>query len=378
MTIADDEAGTGRTTQGNATPAAADGEAAADSGTRRTRERRSVRPQVKLEDVARYAGVSTATASRVINSPGSVSEKTRRRVESAIDELGWIPHGAAQALASLRTRTVGALIPTLGHQTIATMLEALQNRLGEAGYTLLLGKPDERELDQATKMVQNGVECLILMGEDHPAALFTMLERRKVFHVIVYTSGGFGRTNCIGFDNYREMASMVAHLLDLGHTRFGVIARDFRTNDRTRLRANAIRDTLAHAGLAVRPMHFKVLPHWTVGCGREGMRAILAEDMRPTAVVCTNDYLATGAMIEAKAQGLKVPDDISVTGFDDLEMSAHMDPPLTTIHVPAVEVGQTIADYVIQSIEHGPTPLPPPVTARLVIRQSTAPPRSGD
>lgn len=346
---------------------------------KRSRTRRSVQSSVKLEDVARLARVSTATASRVINSPGAVTEKTRARVEKAIAELGWIPHGAAQALASLRTRTVGALIPTLGHQTIATMLESLQQSLGEAGYTLLLGRPDaarDRTVVQVSKMIQNGIECLVLMGEDHPPELFAMLEQRRIFHVIAYTTGGMGHSNCIGIDNHGEMTRMVRYLLGLGHRSFGVIAASHAHNDRIRLRIEAIRDTLAEEGIAVRPQHFKVVPQWTIGCGREGMRAILAEDQRPTAVICTNDYLASGAVIEARAAGLVVPRDISVSGFDDNELASHIDPPLTTVHVPAAEMGKTIADYVIFTLDGGERDLPIRLEAQLVVRQSTARPRA--
>ena len=346
---------------------------------KKSRARRSSPAAVKLEDVARLAKVSTATASRVINSPGSVTEKTRQRVEKAIADLGWIPHGAAQALASLRTRTVGALIPTLGHQTIATMLESLQQSLGGAGYTLLLGRPDtaarERTVDQAAKMIQNGVECLVVMGEDHPPELFAMLEQRKIFHVIVYTVGAFGRTNCIGIDNYAEMSKMVRYLLGLGHRSFGVIAAAYTFNDRIRLRIDAIRDTLAQEGIAVRPQHFKVVPQWTIGCGREGMRSILAEDVRPTAVICTNDYLASGAVIEAASSGVAVPERISVSGFDDIELASHIVPPLTTIHVPTQEMGHSIADYIIRSLDGEDIALPIRIESELVIRASTAGPR---
>ncbi|GLQ38367.1 LacI family transcriptional regulator [Rhizobium albus] len=348
---------------------------------RKTRSRRSTQAGVKLEDVARLAKVSTATASRVINAPSTVTEKTRRRVEAAIAELGWIPHGAAQALASQRTRTIGALIPTLGHQTIATMLESLQQALGSGGYTLLLGRPDASEartLDQAAKMVQNGVECLVIMGEDHPQELFTMLEQRKVLHVIVYTTGAFGRTNCIGIDNYDEMSNMVRYLIDLGHRSFGVIAANYAHNDRIRLRINGIQDTLAKEGIAVRPQHFKIVPQWTIGCGREGMRAIIEEPMRPTAVICTNDYLASGAVIEAKAQGLSVPADISISGFDDIELARHVDPPLTTVDVPSREMGQVIANYVMNVLDGEEIALPIRVNAQLIIRSSTGAPREMD
>jgi LacI family transcriptional regulator len=346
---------------------------------KKSRARRSSPANVKLEDVAKLAKVSTATASRVINSPSSVTEKTRLRVEKAIAELGWIPHGAAQALASFRTRTIGALIPTLGHQTIATMLESLQQALGASGYTLLLGRPDvaarERTVDQAAKMIQNGIECLVVMGEDHPPELFALLEQRNIFHVIVYTVGAFGRTNCIGIDNFAEMSKMVRYLLGLGHRSFGVIAADYTHNDRIRLRINAIREALAEEGLAVRPQHFKVVPQWTIGCGRDGMRAILAEPTRPTAVICTNDYLASGALIEATSSGVAVPGEISISGFDDIELASHLDPPLTTIHVPTQRMGQAIADYIIRVFDGDDVALPIRVEAELVVRASTAPPR---
>lgn len=346
---------------------------------KRSRARRSVRSAVKLEDVARLAKVSTATASRVINSPGSVTEKTRARVEKAIAELGWIPHGAAQALASLRTRTVGALIPTLGHQTIATMLEALQQTLGDAGYTLLLGRPDpsrERMIVQVSKMIQNGVECLVVMGEDHPPELFAMLEQRRIFYVIAYTTGAYGHTNCIGIDNHAEMSKMVDYLLGLGHRSFGIIAANHDHNDRIRLRIEAIRDTLAREGIAVRPKHFVIVPKWTITCGREGMRAILEQETRPTAVICTNDYLGSGAVIEARAAGLSVPGDLSISGFDDNELGQHIDPPLTTLHVPAAEMGRRIAEYVTFVLDGGEQALPIRLEGELVVRQSTAPPRS--
>ncbi len=332
---------------------------------------------VKLEDVARLAGVSIATASRVINNPSTVSPKTRSQVEDAIGKLGWIPHGAAKALASMRTRTVGALIPTLGHQSIAEMLGALQRQLSASGYTLILGRPEvdaDAAIDQAAKMVQSGIEGLILMGEDHPPGLFEMLRRRNMFYVIIYTTGSGAHDNCIGFDNRASMAELVRYLLGLGHTSFGVIARDYERNDRIRHRVNAIRETLAEEGLAIRPKHFKVVPDWSIEYGREGMRAILQEDEMPTAVICTNDYLAFGATVEARSQGFRVPDQISVTGFDDIELAAHSEPPLTTVAVPAAETGAAIADFVIRVLEEGDLTLPPPMQTRLVIRGSTAPP----
>jgi LacI family transcriptional regulator len=343
------------------------------------RVRKPFQGAIKLADVARHAGVSTATASRAINTPRLVSPVAREKVEAAILALNWIPHGAAKALASLRTRTIGVLIPTFGHQTIAAMIEALQHELALADYTLLMGWPDpivQTTLKQAFNMIERGVECLILMGEDQPPELMELLERRNIFYVIAYTSGRYGTKNCIGFDNFLEMSKLAQHLLDLGHTRFGIITRGFKNNDRIRQRIEGVNATLAKEGLAVRPQHFVEVSHFLIGSGREGMQTLLSTDNPPTAVVCANDYLAAGALIEARAAGLSVPDDVSIVGFDDVELAAQIDPPLTTIRVPARHIGHTIARYILDRLDHGESELPGRIEAELVIRGTTAPPRS--
>ena len=334
----------------------------------------------KLVDVARVADVSTATVSRVLNSPNMVSEASRVRVHAAIKELNWIPHGAAKALASLRTRTVGALIPTLSHQAISAMLESLQQVLGDAGYTLLLGRPDaspDRTVRQAMKMIEHGIECLVLMGEEQPKALMALLEQRNVFYVVAYTSGRMGLKNCIGFDNFLEMSRLVQHLLDLGHKNFGLLTRSFEGNDRIRQRVEAVHETLARVGIAIRPQHKIIVPSWALGAGRNGMQQVLQALPRPTAVVCVNDYLAAGALIEAKAEGLHVPDDISIVGFDDLELAAQLDPPLTTVRVPAPQIGEEIGRFILGHLEGGSAQLPDRFEATLMIRGSTGrPPES--
>ncbi len=344
---------------------------------KRRRVRKGSVGSSKLEDVARMAGVSTATASRVINAPDKVLAETREKVLAAIRALNWIPHGAAKALASLRTRTVGALIPTLGHQTITSMIEAIQQDLGDAGYTLLLGKPEPQQPDltlrQAAKMLEHGIECLILMGEDQPPALMDFLKSRGVFYVIAYTSGRYGTANCIGFDNFREMSRMTEYLLEQGHRDFAIISRAYEGNDRIRQRIEAVQSVLSKAGLAVRPQHQVIVDRYLIGAGREGMQRILSTSgVRPTAVVCVNDYLAAGAVIEAKAAGLSVPDDISVTGFDDLELAAQFEPPLTTVRVPAIDIGHAIARFIIGKLDNGEATLPSRFEAELMIRGSSA------
>jgi LacI family transcriptional regulator len=342
------------------------------------RPRRLGHAPVRLEDVARLAGVSTASVSRALNAPDLVSTILRERILHAAQELKWVPNGAAKALASLRTRTVGVMIPTLSHQNFATLIEALQHDLAAAHYTLILCCMDatpELRLLQARTLVERGVECLVLVGEAHPDALFDLLRSQNVPYVITYTIGQDPRHTCIGFDNYAASTSLTEHLLELGHRAFGLVAHESPGNDRIQQRIAAVQDTLARSGIAIRPQHFVRVNSRHIASGREGMRKIVLDDrMRPTALVCTNDYIAIGAMIEAKELGLVIPRDLSIVGFDDTDMSAHLDPPLTTVRVPSRRMGEEIARYIIGNLERGTAELPPPIEAALIIRSSTAAP----
>ncbi|HEY2617605.1 MAG TPA: LacI family DNA-binding transcriptional regulator [Acetobacteraceae bacterium] len=344
----------------------------------RRRSRRSSSAPVRLEDVARQAGVSTASVSRALNSPNLVSRELRDRIAQAARDLKWVPNGVAKALASLRTRTIGVMIPTLSHQNFATLIEALQHDLGLAQYTLILCCNDvsaELRVQQARKLVEQGVECLVLVGEAQPDGLFDLLKSQNVPYVITYTSGRDRTHTCIGFDNYAAAVKLTEHLLELGHRDFGMVAHASQGNDRIQQRIAGVQDTLARRGIAIRPQHFVGVDSRHIASGRDGMRKILADGgLRPSALICTNDYIATGAMIEAKQLNLEIPHDLSIVGFDDTDMSAHLDPPLTTIRVPSRQMGEEIARYIIDNLENRTAECPPPLEAELIIRRSTAPP----
>lgn len=343
-----------------------------------TRVRKTSGAPVRLRDVARYVGVSTASVSRALNMPHLVSDELRERVLQAAQLLNWVPNGAAKALASQRSRTIGALIPTLGHQNFAIFVEALQLDLTRANLTLVLGVESAADLrvQQARKMVERGVDCMVLVGEAQPPALYELLKVQQVPYVITYAVAREPGNVSIGFDNYAASARVARHLLDLGHRTFALIAPPSDDNDRIQQRIAGIKDTLAQAGLGIRPSHYaQVESSRRIANGRSGLQKIWADRDRPTALICTNDYLATGALIEAKARRVVVPRDLSIVGFDDVDLSAHLDPPLTTVHVPAQEMGREIANYVIRLLDQNVVSVPAPLEASLVVRGSTAPPR---
>ena len=340
--------------------------------------RRSPRPAATqaagLKDVAKRAGVSTATVSRVINGTAVVSEEMRRRVELACATLGYIPNGAARALSTRRTRTIGAVVPTIENDGFARTVFALQRSLQQSGRTLLLANSDYDpaiELEAVMRLLSQGIDGLMLIGGEHDKLLRKHLERKHVPVIEAWTLGDPSAS--VGFDNARAASVLTDHLLDLGHRRIAVVAGKLEHNDRAAARVLGMRESLRRRGL-------QLLAEWTtaqpyrVGEGRLAARQLLCEGERPTAILCGNDQLAFGVLAEARAMGVSVPRDLSVTGFGDSDYAEFLDPPLTTMRVPAEEIGRRAAAFLLsringESTEHGST-----VEVELVIRATTAPP----
>lgn len=331
-----------------------------------------------LQDVAALAGVSTATVSRYLAKPDKVREERRRRIESAITELNYIPHGAARALASQRSRTIGAIVPTLDSAIFATGIQAFQERLKEAGYTLLVASSNyshDEEQTQAEALMTRGVDGIMLVGYDHHDQLYKRLRQKNLPYINTWSFRRDSREPCIGFDNVDAMVRLTTYLLDIGHRRFGVIAGVTEGNDRADDRLRGILQTLSERGLAV-PDGMVIECPYEIGVSRQAMKRLLAQNEPPTAVICGNDVLAYGAILECQSSGRNVPDDVSIAGFDDLTLSAHFHPPLTTMHVPSEEMGQRAADYLLACVNDEAGPTYTELEANLIVRGTTAPPRN--
>ncbi len=329
-----------------------------------------------LGDVAQRAGVSTASVSRVLNNPDRVSPRTRARVEAAIAELGYIPHGAARALASRRSRTIGAIVPTLDNAIFAACINALQQRLKRSGYTLLIASSDyasDEELREAHALVERSVEGIVLVGGRHDPALYVLLNAKQIPFINTWIYDSDTPYPCVGFDNRRAAVQLVEYLLSLGHRRIAMVAGETRNNDRAAARIAGVREALARYGISLPPGYLIEQPY-AVRAGREALRQLLRQPVPPTAVVCGNDVLAFGVLLEALARGIGVPGSLSVTGFDDLPLASHMQPPLTTMHVPAADIGRLAGDYLL-AVVHQQTPLAQcEVEVSLVVRATTASP----
>lgn len=332
---------------------------------------------VNLKEVAALARVSAATVSRTLSAPHLVNVRTRERVERAIAELDYLPHGAARALRSKRTGSIGAVVPALNNELYASGTAALQQALEARAYTLLVTSyhyDTSAEQRSVRTLLQRGVDGLVLVGRQHDPALLAQITRRHIPYVLAWALDDTGDRPAVGYSNREASAKLARHLLDLGHVHFAMIAGPLQRSDRARDRVDGVRTTLAARGLALRPTHL-VEASYTLVAAREAMSKLLAVRPRPTAVICGNDLVAVAAIAACQEHGLDVPRDVSVTGFGDMEVAALRSPSITTIGSPIAAIGAAAGEQILARIAGARGPAKVEFDARLIVRGSTGPAR---
>lgn len=331
--------------------------------------------RVRLTDVAAQAGVSLGSASRALSSPDAVRATTLAKVRAAADRLGYVADGAARALALGRSNTLGLLVPTLTNPIYAAFAHGAQQAADLAGRQLLITADEynrARGPEHARRLVERGVDGMILIGADHHPGVFAAVEARGTPHVFAWSFDEARGRGCVGISNARAVQAIVRHLLDLGHRRFGVLSGYLAHNERARSRLDGIRAALAGAGISLDEAAIAYCP-FTFNAGREGITRLLALEPRPTAVICGTDLLAAGALAESAALGVRVPQALSVTGFDDVDYAALLAPPLTTVRVPAEAMGARAVEVLLESMEGGAGVPDVEFAADLVLRGTTGP-----
>lgn len=330
-----------------------------------------------LNDVARAAGVSTATVSRCLNTPERVIERTREKVMQAVDELGYTPNFGGRALASRRTNTVGAIIPTMENAIFARGLQAFQETLSQSGVTMLVASTSydfEREAEQIRTLVGRGADGLLLIGSARPPETYEFLRRRAIPYVIAWNLGD-GDDHFIGFDNKQAAAELTRHVIALGHRKIAMIAGLTKMNDRAADRVAGVQAALREAGFDTDAFPI-VETAYSLENGSRALAQLMQRTPRPTAIICGNDVLAIGAIAGAKSLRIRVPEDVSITGFDDIDISSYIDPALTTIHVPHRRMGTAAAHQLLRLIAGEPADAVIKINTEIVERASLAPPAS--
>lgn len=320
--------------------------------------------------------MSIASVSRALNAPATVSLDLRRRIEAAVAAVGYVPDGAARALASRRTRTLGAIVPTIDNTMFARGVSALQKYLSSVGYMLILttsGYDPEVELDQARNLIGRGVDGLVLRGDCRHPGLRTLLGEAGTPFINVGVYQPERPYPCVGTNNAAAARKAAGHLIELGHRDIAVVSAHLGHNDRASARVAGFRAAMAQHGIPVREeWHIEV--RYTLDDAREAARHLLGLPHRPSAVLAGNDVLAYGVLLEAERGGHVVPRNLSVVGFDDLEWSRHLRPSLTTIQVPTEATWQRAGEYLVRRLAGERPIMHHEIDFALIVRETTAPP----
>ncbi|HEV2446812.1 MAG TPA: LacI family DNA-binding transcriptional regulator [Candidatus Sulfopaludibacter sp.] len=298
---------------------------------------------MNLEQVARRAKVSTATVSRVLNNASVVKSSTRARVMKAIEELKYHPNLHARSLAGGKSRTLGVIVSNMENPFFFDIYKTIESDAHERGYEVVMANTDYRSEQLVTSvrlMIGRRVMGLAaIVSEMAPELIDELTESRTP---VVFYDVGASRRNItnIRVDYRRGIEKVVDYLHSLGHRRLGFVGHHAVLGPINE-RMKAVMDAVARIPeLEVRT----TADADTLEGGRQATRLLLATGFQPTAIICVNDVTAVGALRELRERGLRVPQDVSVTGFDNVKLSEFCYPALTTVHIPRERIGHIISD----------------------------------
>jgi LacI family transcriptional regulator len=335
--------------------------------------------RITTHDVARAAGVSQPTVSLVLsnNRKARVSAETRERVLRAAEELGYQPNVIARALVLQRSYALGIIVPDLRNPFFAEIVSGAERVAAEAGYAVFLCEARERSRDRhINALLERQIDGIMIDALGAASLTDRLLERTN----IVLIDEPPDRWPGVASDAYGAGRLAAEHLLSLGHAEFSFLgpATDIHA---IRMRERGFVQAIAKRGFRLSSDRLRRVPGTAAG-GQMGMRALLALEKRPTAVFCSNDLVAIGALKTCSIAAARVPSDISIVGCDDIELASLTHPELTTIAIPARELGARAARMLVNALRtdhqegRADTPVQRMVPSRLVVRGTTAPPLS--
>jgi LacI family transcriptional regulator len=307
---------------------------------------------VTIKDVAREAGVSVATVSRVHNRSAAVNEATRERVAAVAARLGYSPHGAARSLITSRTNTIGVLLPDLYGEFFSEVIRGIDQTAQRHGYHLLISSShdEERDLDAALRSMRGRVDGLIVMAP-RLGAREAVAALADDFPLVLLNCAADGAPfDAITVGNFEGARAMVRHLVALGHRRVGFIAGAERNYDAAE-RRRGWREALREAGMRP-PAAWEAQGDFGEASGYRAAQQLLAARPRPTAIFAANDSMAIGALSALREAGVGVPEEMAVAGFDDIPMARYMSPPLSSVHVDISTLGERATARLMEGV-HG-------------------------
>ncbi len=312
--------------------------------------------QLTIRDIARLSGVSTATVSRLFHNPSCLKPDTKAKIEAVIEKHQYIPNLNASALTTKNTMTVGLIIPTVKSSIHSALIQSVQDTCAELGYSVIMGNTnysEETEKNLLDIMLNRRVTGIIHAGTVNPK--FIAMLRRAAEHsipsVVVWENISDNEISSVGIDNYRASYDATQYLIDCGHKDMGLLLGPYTTMNRLAQRRLGFMDCMNHNNLYAGDDTIISLSH-EVRDGVMGAAMLIGKHPRLTAIYAASDVLAFGALYSLRQMGRRVPKDISLVGFDNIEFSEYCIPSLTTVNVPAVKMGKKAVFELVDKIQH--------------------------
>jgi DNA-binding LacI/PurR family transcriptional regulator len=328
-----------------------------------------------IRDVARVAGVSTATVSRVINAPDTVRVETRERVQRAMEVCRYKYNALARGFVTKQSHTLGLIIPTITNPIFAESTRGAQDFANELGYQVILANSDyqyEKEKRLVKVLRERQIDGLLITTTNLGGGVLKGLLDDGFPFVLLYSTVRKGPMSAVGVDNFSGGYRATEHLVRLRHRRIAMLAGGFSFSDKSYHRWLGYKKCLSTHNIPYDPT-LVVQTQYTLSSGKEGVKALLSVNDPPTAVFCSNDYIALGAMQGAREVGITIPRDLSVVGFDDMAISSFINPSLTTIRQPAYDMGRLGAELLLEHIAKAVSrPVHKMLETSLVVRESTS------
>lgn len=330
-----------------------------------------------IQEVADAAGVSTATVSRTLSNPEVVAEPTRRRVLSAVEALGYLPNAAAKSLRTLRTGKLLVTVPDIANPFYSLLIQGIEETAQRAGYAVLLGDTrhdPEREDRYALMLQRKEADGLIFLGHRVPKALIAWTRGLGATPPVVNGCEFSPRLGVPSahIDNAAAAREAMEHLYGLGHRRIGIVTGPLASPLSTD-RLRGVTDCAAEQGAKRQLAIFQ--GDFSIDSGIAGASQLLAQPDPPTAIFCFSDESAIGVMDFARQRKMRIPDDLSVVGFDDIRFSQYLTPPLTTIGQPMQDIGRETVRLLLEILRENKKPASVTLPHRFMIRGSTGAPR---
>ena len=331
--------------------------------------------KITINEIAKRAGVSKATVSRVLNNSKPVSEDIKNRVLSVIQDTNFKPNAVARSLSLKKSHLIGIIIPDLSNPVFSRIIAGIESYIRNLDYSLLITATDfdiEMKIQHIHILKDKGVDGLILVT-DHGNSEFyqAMLAFEKPI-IMIGSESYIDTIPVVRIDNYKAACEATQYLIDLGHEKIGMIRGPLTDPQSGKERYDGYKDTLIKAGLFEENL---IAEGWySFDDGYHGMEMLLSKSHRVTAVFCACDLMAVGAMKYANEQGISVPSELSVLGFDDVEIARMYSPSLTTVKQPFEENGRLAIETLVQMMEDAEHRAPfkhQIVKHQLVVREST-------